>query len=704
MHSSGVLRRSVFVARVRGTPAQHVLSIRLPPPTSVKHCWAVDFEVTLTKEHLERLGATAPLTGIIELVWNGFDADAEEIKVEFGRNEIDGIEDIRVLDNGHGMLPNEIPDLFGPLGASWKRNAASSRTKSRALHGRDGRGRFRAAGIGSRMEWRTVAADPERAWQHVRTVIELRFADLVHVTVSEGEDTDDATGTMVLIPDLGARPPAGLEGESAVDRLTATFALALQNYNVHLSYDGDEIDPSKFQTNRADIEIEAEGGDALLTIVEWIRRIDRGLYLCDENETPLAELNAGIQAAGFEFTAYLQWTGFKGNEADLMLADLDSGERKRLIEAARDELRDHFKARAKERTREQINRWKAEDTYPFKGEPENETARAVRDVFDVVALSASNVVNASEPRSRRLSLRLLREALESDPGSLHRVLREVLDLSQEQLDELDGILEHTPLTALIATSREIANRLEFLKGLEELVLNPDFKKHVKERTQLHRILAGETWVFGEEYALAVDDESLTAVLKRHIEILSREELAEDLDPVRDLEGHDRIVDLMLARSLSQTRNRREHLVIELKRPSVNVSDDEANQIRKYATAVAGDPRFNAVDVQWDFIVVSTDVRGSPGIERESENSPFGQLMNAKGIRVWVFTWGEIIDAALHRLKFVKQHLDYQPSAAKALEYLRKTHEKYLPAVVIGDRERQDGDGLEPDADREPGTF
>lgn len=295
------------------------------------------------------------MTGVIELIRNAVDADADEIKVHFGRNELDGIEDIRVIDDGHGMLPAEIPRLFGQLGDSWKRTARVSRGKSRALHGRDGRGRFRAAGVGNLIEWRTVAADPDHDGQHVRTVIRQRYADLVHVTVSDPETTDDPTGTMVLIPDLGLNPPAGLEGQAAMDRLTITFGLALQNFNVHLLYDGEEIDPSKIQANRADITIPAQDNDALLTIIEWSRKIDRALSLCDQSATPLREMHAGIQAAGFDFTAYLQWTGFT-DDSDLQLIDLDFGERKRLIEAARDELREHFKARAKDRTREQIEK------------------------------------------------------------------------------------------------------------------------------------------------------------------------------------------------------------------------------------------------------------------------------------------------------------------------------------------------------------
>jgi hypothetical protein len=49
--------------------------------------------------------------------------------------------------------------------------------------------------------------------------------------------------------------------------------------------------------------------------------------------------------------------------------------------------------------------------------------------------------------------------------------------------------------------------------------------------------------------------------------------------------------------------------------------------------------------------------------------------------VWVKTWAEILEAANHRLKFVQQSLDYSPSTDQALDYLRETHEKYLPEIL-----------------------
>jgi hypothetical protein len=66
-------------------------------------------------------------------------------------------------------------------------------------------------------------------------------------------------------------------------------------------------------------------------------------------------------------------------------------------------------------------------------------------------------------------------------------------------------------------------------------------------------------------------------------------------------------------------------------------------------------------------------------------------MNAKGVRVWVYTWAEIIQDAAHRLKFVQQQLDYQPDEDQAFAYLRKTHAKYLPERLATEKEQGPGE-------------
>ncbi len=60
--------------------------------------------------------------------------------------------------------------------------------------------------------------------------------------------------------------------------------------------------------------------------------------------------------------------------------------------------------------------------------------------------------------------------------------------------------------------------------IEGLIFDEDSKQRLLERKQLHRLLALNTWLFGEEYNLTVDDQSLETVLTKHLALLSRSPL------------------------------------------------------------------------------------------------------------------------------------------------------------------------------------
>lgn len=98
----------------------------------------MEFDVGLDKHHLEGLAAQ-PTTAILELIWNALDADAGVVEVSFASNPLDGIEEIRVTDDGHGITHAEAITAFGTLGASWKLSATRTRSGQRALHGKHGR-------------------------------------------------------------------------------------------------------------------------------------------------------------------------------------------------------------------------------------------------------------------------------------------------------------------------------------------------------------------------------------------------------------------------------------------------------------------------------------------------------------------------------------------------------------------------------------
>ena len=651
-------------------------------------------EVRVEQDHLQRLVGSQPFRAVAELIWNAVDADAASVVVKVVETSLGGVEEVRVEDDGHGMTFQEAREEFSHLGGSWKQRAERSRGHKRFLHGSKGQGRWRAYAIGSRVRWISVAEDGE-ANGRTRVVIEGSRESLGRFTIGDPEPVDQATGTAVIV-DCVTKNPEGLLSRHALNRLTAEFATYLEANAVDIFYRGTRLSPRDLKNHEQFYEIELEGvelGPAILRIVEWSQNVDRALYLCDDHGAVLERVRAGVQAPGFNFTAYLNWGGFRDHEHELALADWSDSIPNDLIEASRDKMRAHFRIRSSEITKELIKQWKDEDVYPYKDAPTTNIESAEKDLFDVVALAAAPTVNRNQDTaSKRLTLSLLKEALNQSPRSLRRVLDQVLDLSDEKIEELDSLLRRTTLTTIITTAKSVADRLDFLKSLELLLFESESRKKLLERSQLHRIVVHEMWIFGEEYNLMGDDSSLTTVLKRHIGQLGRSDMAID-GPVRDERGKLKIIDLAMGRVLKLNQRRREHLVVEMKRPSKILGIDELGQIQRYATTVIADSRFDKTHVDWTFMLIGNEWDEHVEIQANQSNRPRGLIMDSqKGrVKVWVKTWSQLLEENEHRLKFIRDGLEIMPTDDQALEFLRSTHSKYLPVNVKEGEERSTAD-------------
>jgi hypothetical protein len=278
---------------------------------------------------------------------------------------------------------------------------------------------------------------------------------------------------------------------------------------------------------------------------------------------------------------------------------------------------------------------------------------------------------------KRITLRLLRETLAHDPDGLYPVLGELFNLTKADREDLKRLLDRTSLASLIRASTEVANRLDFLAALKLMVFDPEVSGKVKERAELHRILEREQWIFGERYHLMVSDQSLDAVLKRHLAALGRDPATLDLEPVRREDGTVGIVDLMLGQASRGSRGR-EHLVIELKAPKVRIGQKEVAQIKSYAQAVANDPQFADTDVQWDFWIISTDMDDVVRRDASQPHEPLGRIANWVTVRIWAKTWAEVIEDCETRLHYYRDRLDHDPAAKHASEYLQRVHGQRTP--------------------------
>jgi hypothetical protein len=316
------------------------------------------------------------------------------------------------------------------------------------------------------------------------------------------------------------------------------------------------------------------------------------------------------------------------------------------LETAKTKLREHFRKRAAETAANVVEEWKKSKVYPYESEPRDILEVAERQVFDVVALNLNSYsleFERSEADTKKLVLKLLRTVLGTNPPELQRILSSVIELPEDKQKDLAELLSKTTLQAIINAAKVVTNRLDFLQGIERLIFDAELKERLLERKQLHRILATEPWIFGEQYHLALDDESLTNLLKKHNQLLNRE--VEVYEPVVREDKREGIVDLMLSKLVPLPRgNEREHLIIELKRPAQKINSEIALQIKSYAMAVVTDERFKSTKTKWVFWAISNDLTDEVREDASHANRPEGILYQSKGgdVVVWVKTWGEVL--------------------------------------------------------------
>lgn len=645
-------------------------------------------EVSVKPDHLEKLTNCKPVAAIAELIWNSLDADATEISIEFQTNQLGGLDSISVVDNGHGISFSEAIPSFQNLGGSWKRTAPHSKQKHRFLHGKSGEGRFRAFALGQMVDW--IPCQPTNNGM-MEFSIRGRRDQIEKFQIDDEPRPSSRTrpGTIVMVTNV-EKKAFSLQDEAARQDITRQFALYLRRYrDIGIRYGGHLIDPKASEDHSAEYRIdsvladEAEPISAVLTIVEWRFPATRTIALCDEDGVTLKEEAPGIQAPGFSFTAYLCSSHIRklADSGMLELEHMDAGLR-RLLDAAQGKMREHFRKRTILRSAGVVDRWKKDKVYPYSGEPHSQVELIERQVFDIVALNLSEYLpefEKTDTKNKRLSFRLLRQAIEESPAAVQRILNDVLELPREKQEEFAELLQKTSLTAIINASRLVVDRLEFLRGLELLLFNPESKAKLLERSQLHRILAENTWVFGEQFNLTVDDESLTEVLKRHLELLGQKPSIHA--PVLKEDGSKGIVDLMLSRRIPlPTPEEREHLVIELKRPNQKIDNKAASQIEEYADAVAADDRFRDTKTRWHFIVVSNEMDENVRRRAHQANRPDGLLRDDREgkIFIWARTWAQIIEDCRGRLEFIRKHLEYNATAETARAHLNKVYKKYLP--------------------------
>ncbi|CAO3429357.1 ATP-binding protein [Azospirillum doebereinerae] len=646
------------------------------------------FLLEVQDDFLARHAKVPPVQAISELIWNALDAEATRVDVSWDSDDLGGIRSIRVSDNGHGIPREEVQLLFRKLGGSWKQRGAKSKTGKRWLHGHNGQGRLRAFALGRCVEWKVVYI--KESVPHSYTVLMLGN-DKRCVRLSDEKPAHGSkSGVEVTITEVNQN--RFLERDSSRHELTEIFAIYLKTYrDVVLSISSLRLNPADVIASEksfplGDIDIHGEIHTFRLDIIEWRGRPDeeRRMFLCDQNGLPRDRRPITYSTFGYHFSAYLrsEYIAKLDDENALGLVEMEAP-LVPLFEQVKNQIKGYFRDRAAIDAGGVVEAWKAERVYPFNDLPQTPWEDAERKVFDIVAVRVNEALPelATGPKKNRaFQLRMLKQAIERSPEDLQYILTEVLNLPDYVRRDMRDLLRRTTLQSIIGATKIVGDRIEFLNDLDAMLFGK-LSRYILERTQLHRILADNTWIFGEEFHLTVDDQSLTEVLRNHQRLLGEKIVIDE--PVA-VPGQTRgIVDLMFSKVIQTNRSDEiQHLVVELKRPKKIIDSAEITQIERYAQAVAADHRFQNINVKWDFWIIGTKLSQFAEEKSRQQDMPPGVTWRSKNGRLttWCKSWAEIIQENRGRLRFFEEKFNYRVDRGSNLDYIRKKYEELLKNI------------------------
>lgn len=617
---------------------------------------------------------------IAEYIWNSLDAEATCIDVTMATGENDVVDEITIHDDGKGMRPEDVEDFFLTHGESWKRNARFSPDTQRPLHGRFGRGRFHGYAIADRLHWTTVAASDG---QFAETTITGHYASPDEFDFVGPIATSGPPGTTVNFRTRQISKVAALTDGAARLQLTALLAPSLLALpEVAVTYRGERLNPQDDIVSDELLDLSVDPKHLYgkptprLRLVEWSSDMKaKKLYLCDDRGNVITEYKLpSPPVAPFSWTAYLQWEGFRDSDlmsgADLYVPEIRHGE---ILEAAAKSIKEYLQRRLDEQKGRILQDWIDQRVYPYEGQPQSAAEEVEREVFDIVAVVASPAIGKNV-KQKKLSLRLLQEAIRAEPSRTKKILSSVLDLSDEEQQVLVDLLERTKLASIIKSAQTIADRADFIRGLRLLLYADQLQREFREVDQLHPLLVNEPWIFGDEWSFSLSESGLTRVIKTLV--LGVEKEAEfACDPVVLPTGKKGRVDMVFSRHFPESERTR-HLVVELKRPKT-IGMLEFSQVTNYATAIVEHSAVVGSAHMFDFWLIGTEIDTAVS-KLYSDPARPGLITNISEYRLWVVSWGQLLDQAERRIKAFQSALELSSSDATSREYLQRKHSEFIP--------------------------
>jgi len=481
--------------------------------------------------------------------------------------------------------------------------------------------------------------------------------------------------------------------EAIEQALFEKYPLQVFNRELRFVVNGKELDPAGFVVERPHIRTVAytdvQGNGHSFDFHFYQLRVDlakvKVFFYVD---------NAGIKTVAHEFTYSSDWytpdlgtwfvyldSAFFNTDLfrNIDLDSLGDEEIRRLKEFIKDTINDFFKAQNK-RFEKFIADLEKDAAYPASFESPISASREL--LFQKIAYLVEDDYKLldKDERIRGLFYSLIDKSLAS--GHVEEVFGKVVRLSDANMEKFHQLLEKTELENVISFASAVAAKLEFLDLLHELIYG-EVAEVLRERSQLHKIIERELWLFGEAYNGTQhlwSDKKIGNILRELRERYLAYLPSEADENLIEVEGLDNITDLFFLNEKVLDNEDREVMVVELKSPRCAIGRKELQQIDEYAFTVESYPGLPKENIHYKFVLISSKLtaytKSKMRSSREKYHQPFlYDRKPGKNIEVFVMEWSELIELNKRKLGYLSAKLKVKDKS------VRSTFEAEYPGII-----------------------
>lgn len=615
---------------------------------------------------------------ICEYIWNGFEANATEVRISYTLNDLKGIDTISITDNGDGIAYDELSDTFGAFLASQK-NSLSLKIKSKA---NKGKGRFSFIAFSSIAEFRTKYCDNNMIKAYTITLSDEN-KETFEYDLPQKILQNQSTGTDVVFYNTYGVSPEDLSADKLGDYLLYEFAWFLylnKHRNIKLILNDEELDYNKHIDSKLSETITKviDGNNFEISLIVWTEKINekfRSYYFDSQNAIKGIDTTTfNRNTVDFNHSVFIQSHFFDewekvslfdfSTQTNLFKMEDNQKTLKKLKKEVQDFIGKKISLYMSEKADEEVGKMiELRKTFPVFPDDDYGNLRKkdlIRVTKELYCLEPRIFYKLKEIQEKSF-LAFLNLLLNSEERqNILTVIDEIVQLTAEQRKQFADILQKTHLENIIDTIAFIENRYRVIEILKEIVY--DLGRFANERDHIQKIVEQNYWLFGEQYHLASADQTMYRALEQYNSILyGSQNKVETLPPEAEAE---RRMDIFLCSSRNVETDFgsfiEENIVVELKAPRIILSKTVLRQVEDYMDFIRSKLQFNSQQRRWKFIAVCKEVdenikdlyqtfkdRGKPGLVSQSGN-----------YEIYALTWDDVFKSFDLRHSFMLDKLKY----------------------------------------------